>query len=202
MDKKTYLSKMQEYAKEHKVPIIEPEGLEILLHFVNEKKPKRILEIGTAIGYSSAHMQLTTGAEIVTVERDETMYKKALENHQILQIDDKIKCYLDDALLIDNQHFGQFDVIYIDAEKAQNIKFVEKYQRNLAKDGIFIFDNLLFHGYVYQKQEDIPSRNLRQLIRKINDFLDFAKNHEEFDFELHEIGDGIGIMKYKGDNNA
>ncbi len=202
MEKENYLLEMQAYAKEHSVPIIEPEGLEILLKFVVAKQPKRILELGTAIGYSSAHMQIATGAEIYTIERNENMYNQAVYNHQNLKLDKQIKCFYADALEIENNNFGKFDVIYIDAAKAQNINFVEKYRQNLANDGIFIFDNLLFHGLVNKSQEELPSRNLRQLIRKINNFLEYATNHEEFEFELHEIGDGIGIMRYKGVNNG
>ncbi len=202
MDNLTYLAEMENYANKHNVPIIEAGGLKVLLEIIKKEQPERILELGTAIGYSSAKMHFATGAEIYTIERDQEMYQLACENHRQLKIDNRITRFFDDALLIDNQNMGKFDVIYVDAAKAQNIKFVEKYQENLADDGIFIFDNLLFHGYVNKDATEIPSRNLRQLIRKINNFLDYAKNHELFSFELYESGDGIGIMRYKKEKYA
>ncbi len=202
MDKLAYLTQMENYASEHNVPIIEADGLEVLLEIIKKEQPQRILELGTAIGYSSAKMHLATGAHVSTIERDPQMYQLACENHHYLELENEITRFLDDALLIDNQNLGKFDVIYVDAAKAQNIKFVEKYQDNLTDNGIFIFDNLLFHGYVNKDAAEIPSRNLRQLIRKINNFLDYAKNHELFSFELYETGDGIGIMRYKKENYA
>lgn len=202
MDKLAYLKQMENYANENNVPIIEADGLKVLLEIIKKEQPQRILELGTAIGYSSAKMHLATGAEIYTIERDQQMYQLACENHRNLDLENEITRFFDDALLIENQNMGKFDVIYVDAAKAQNIKFVEKYQGNLAENGIFIFDNLLFHGYVNKDASEIPSRNLRQLIRKINNFLDYAKNHEFFSFELYENGDGIGIMRYKKENYA
>ncbi len=201
MNNEEILKEMQEYAIANNVPIIEPEGLNILLELVKKENPKRILELGTAIGYSSAKMHFATGAEIYTIERDVRMYEKACENHEKLDIENKVKRIMADALLVDNQDFGLFDVIYIDAAKAQNIKFLEKYRPNLKTGGVVILDNLLFHGWVNTPMSEIKTRNLRQLVRKINDFLDYVKKHDDYDFTLLEEGDGIGIIRLKGDND-
>ncbi len=201
MNETEYLAQMEQYASENHVPIIEKEGLAILLDIIKKEQPKRILELGTAIGYSSAQMHLATGAEVYTIEREEEMYNLACQNHQILNLNHQINRIFGDALLVDNQDYGIFDVLYIDAAKAQNRKFLEKFEQNLAIGGIVVLDNLLFHGWVNTKPEEIQTRNLRQLVRKINDFLDYIKNHPDYDFTLLEEGDGIGIIRRKGDKN-
>ncbi len=201
MNREEILCEMEKFAKENDVPIIEREGLELLLKIITKEQPKRILELGTAIGYSSAHMHLNTGAEIYTIEREEDMYNEACKNHELLNVSNKINRIFGDALLVDNSEYGMFDVIYIDAAKAQNKKFLEKYAENLNVGGIVVLDNLLFHGWVNTKPEDIKTRNLRQLVRKINDFLDYIKNHPGYDFTLLEQGDGIGIIRRKGERN-
>ncbi len=201
MNNEEILNKIEQYAAQHDVPIIEPDGLEILLSLVKKENPKRILELGTAIGYSSAKMHFATAAEIYTIERDVNMYNEACKNHETLNLKEKITRILADALLVDNRDFGLFDVIYIDAAKAQNIKFLEKYRQNLRPGGVVILDNLLFHGWVNTPMDEIKTRNLRQLVRKINNFLDYVKTNDDYDFTLLEQGDGIGIIRLKGEKN-
>lgn len=201
MKKNEILFEMEKYASENDVPIIEQEGLVKLLELINLEKPKRILELGTAIGYSSAKMHLSSKAEVYTIERDQKMYDLACENHRKLGLENEIKRIHADALLVDNSDFGMFDVIYIDAAKAQNQRFLEKYEQNLNDGGIILLDNLLFHGWVNAKPEEIQTRNLRQLVRKIKNFLDYITDNPDYDFTLLEAGDGIGIIRRKGEKN-
>ena len=112
--------------------------------------------------------------------------------------EDKINLIYSDALLFDNSNLESVDMLYIDAAKGQYIKFFEKYVSNLNEGGVIIFDNLLFHGFVKMEQKDIKNRNTRQLIRKLKEFLEYIQNHPEYDFELIEEGDGIGIARKKG----
>ncbi len=201
MNKQDILKEMEAYALKYDVPIIEPSGLELLLNLISQENPKRILEIGTAIGYSSAHMHFKTGAEVYTIERDQDMYKQACINHEKLELSAKINRIYADALEVDNSEFGEFDVLYIDAAKAQNRKFLDKFEQNLKIGGVVILDNLLFHGWTYTDPKDIPTRNLRQLVRKINDFINYISNNPNYEFTLLEEGDGIGIIRRKGEKN-
>ena len=89
-----------------------------------------------------------------------------------------------------------YDLIIIDAAKSQNKRFLDKYKENLNKDGIIIIDNLEFHGMV-GKSSEIKSRNLRQMVRKIEKFLDYLNTQEEFNVEYIEVGDKLGICKRK-----
>ena len=188
------LNEMEQYAKKNNVPIIEKEGLVILEQIIINHKPEKVLEIGTAIGYSALKMYACHQCKIVSIERDEIRYNKAIE--YIGEYSD-IELILGDALLIDNDNFGLFDLIYVDAAKAQNIKFIEKYKMNLSENGLFIIDNLFFHGLVFEEESTIKSNNVRQLVTKIKKFLDYAKNSDDFDFEIIKQGDGIGILRRK-----
>ena len=89
-----------------------------------------------------------------------------------------------------------YDLIVIDAAKSQNRRFLDKFKNNLNKDGIIIIDNLDFHGMV-GKSSEIKSRNLRQMVRKIEKFLDYLDNQNEFDVEYIEVGDRLGVCKRK-----
>lgn len=189
---KQVLSELHEFAKNNNIPIIEPEGALTLINILEVIKPKRILEIGTAIGYSALLMYSKSNAEIYTIERDEVRYQKAYDTIHPLRL--PINLIKADALSVNNDNWGKFDLIYFDAAKAQNIKFFEKYAKNLAPNGIIVIDNLYFHGLVNEPKENIESRNVRQLVRKIKSFIDYANNLEDYNFTILEKGDGIGII--------
>ena len=188
------INQMKRYAKENNIPIIEDEGLEILLEIIKQKKPKRILEIGTAIGYSSLLMHLESNAEIYTIERDEKRYEIAVDN---LNEYPNIKIFNTDALLVENEEFGLFDLIYFDGAKSQNINFFEKYEKNLTQDGIIVIDNLFFHGLIFKNEEELPSKNIKQMMRKLKNFINYAKKLKDYEFLIIERGDGIGILRRK-----
>ena len=186
------IKEMKLYAKKNNIPIIEDEGLEILLQLIKENQPKRILEIGTAIGYSALLMHLESNAEIFTIERDIVRYniaKKNLKNYT------KIKIINDDALLLDNKNLGLFDFIYFDGAKSQNINFFEKYQKNLNENGIIVIDNLFFHGLLFKDENELPSKNMKQMMRKLKKFIKYAEELKGYKFEIIDKGDGIGILR-------
>ncbi len=171
------------------------DGIEFLTDFIKKNNVKRILEIGSAIGYSAIRMALVdSDISVVTIERDVLRYNEAVKNINDFDLNERIDIRLADALECDVT--GEFDLIFIDAAKAQYIKFFEKYKSNLAKDGVIISDNLSFHGMV-DNMESITNRNTRQLVGKIAKYIDFLKNNEEFDTEFISIGDGIGISRRK-----
>lgn len=193
------IAKLKSYGIDNNIPIIEDDGLEVLLKVLDHVKPERILELGTAIGYSALLMYQHTNADIISIERDESRYNIAKKVVEELDLNKQIELIFNDALEVDSQNWGLFDVIYFDAAKAQNKAFLKKYNPNLKVGGIIVIDNLFFHGIVKKKQEEIESRNMRQLSRKINDFINYAKNLEGYHFEIIEQGDGIGIL-YKEKN--
>lgn len=184
------------------VPIIKDEGLDLLLTIINLKKPLTILEVGTAVGFSAIMMALNSNACIDTIERNKIMYQKALENVNLLNLNERITVYYGDAVTLElNNLKKEYDLIFIDAAKAQNQVFFEKYSPLLKDDGVIITDNILFHGYVeryYNKDlmEDV-SKDLRALARKIDRFNQWLKNNKEYESHFLDIGDGMAISTKK-----
>ncbi len=190
---------MKEYATEHNVPIIQDAGLELMLQLLRIKQPQTILELGSAIGYSSLMMaRHLPQTQIVTIERDDRRHQEAANYHERSTIQDRVHLIKADALEILNESlpYEKYDVIFIDAAKAQYQKFFEKYEPLLAEGGMIISDNLLFHGFVL-KQDEIESRNLRQLVRKIDRYNHWLADNDEYDTLLLPIGDGVAISLKK-----
>jgi len=192
------IEKLKAAAIADKIPIISDECLAVLLEFVSQPKIDHILEIGTAVGYSAINMALNSKAKIISIERNSELASLAMSNIKEFKLEQRITVLNVDALEYNNQLLPNFDIIYIDAAKAQNIKFLEKYIINLKADGHILVDNLLFHNLVGQTDQTNLSRNVKQLIRKINDFLIYIEDHDQYHFELRKVGDGIGIISKKG----
>lgn len=184
---------MEKYAQEYKIPIMQPEGIEFLTSYIKDHSVTSILEIGSAIGYSAIRMaQIDDRIHIVTVERDEVRYKEAVRNIQKCNMEKQIKIFHADALEFEIEE--KFDLIFIDAAKAQYSKFFERYAKNLEENGVIVSDNLKFHGFV-DTQERIKNRNTRQLVNKIKKYIEYLQTHPEYETTFYDIGDGIAITK-------
>ena len=190
---------MKQYAQEFDVPIIQDQGLELMLQLLRIKQPQSILEIGTAIGYSSLMMaRHLPNTHIVSIERDPKRYNEAIAYHERSSIKEQVTLLEADALEIANEELPiqKYDVIFSDAAKAQYQKFFEKYEPLLKEDGMIISDNLIFHGHIFDNNQK-QSRNLKQLVRKINRYNDWLANHPNYDTLLLPIGDGVAISLKK-----
>jgi len=184
---------LEDYAKENNIPIMMKDGIEFLCNYLKENNYKTVLEIGTAIGYSAIKMCLADDEiKVVSIERDKERYDLAIQNIKKFGMEDRINVILDDAFNV--QIEDKFDLIFIDAAKSQYIKFFEKFKVNLNDNGTILSDNLDFHGLV-NSNEKIESRNVRGLVRKIKEYIEFLKNNKEFNTKFISIGDGIGISK-------
>lgn len=188
-----HIRRLEEYAKINNVPIMMKDGIEFLTNYIKENNVKTILEIGSAIGYSAIRMALVDESiKVTTIERDINRYKEAVKNIKEFNLENQIEIINADALEYEDKK--QYDLIFIDAAKAQYIKFFEKYKINLKQDGTIISDNLDFHGLV-KNPELTSNRNTKQLVRKINTYIEFLKENKEFKTEFISLGDGIGISK-------
>ena len=186
-------SELEKYAKENKVPIILPDGIEYIEKYIKENNVKNILEIGTAIAYSAIRMcSVSDDVKVTTIERNPEMISKAKENIHKFNMDDRITIIEGDALEVEVT--GNYDMIFIDAAKSQYIKFFEKYTPLLNKDGVVITDNLNFHG-LRENIDNIESKNLRSMMKKLNDYIEYLKNNQSFKTTFLSIGDGLGITK-------
>ena len=193
----TIIKKIKEEALENNVPIIQDESLEVINSIISKRRVNKILEVGTAVGYSSICFgQNPSVVQIDTIERNEQMYQKAISNITATKMNEIINVHFGDALTIDISNFSSdFDLLFIDAAKAQSRKFFERYSSLLKPDGIIIVDNILFHG-VKETDENI-SKNLKSLIKKINLFVEWLKQNEEYETIFFEGGDGLAISKRK-----
>ena len=189
------LEEIEKYALDNRVPIMMKDGIDYLCNFIKDNNVKKILEIGSAIGYSAIKMALVDDEiKITTIEKDRERYDVAVLNIEKFNLEDRIKIIFGAAL--DTEINGEYDLIFIDASKGNNINFFNKYSRNLKKKGIIITDNLLFHGLV-RDESLIKTKNQRGIVRKIKQFIEFLDNNSEFETEYLDIGDGIAISRRK-----
>lgn len=190
------IKQMKDYAELNNVPIIMDDGLEYLTNYIKSNNIKRILEVGTAIGYSAIRMcGIDEEICVTTIERDEKRYLEAVKNIKKFDLEDRINLIYKDALEVNVD--GEFDLIFIDAAKAQSRKFFERFEKNLSNKGTIITDNMNFHGLVDTDPSKIESRNLRQLVRKVKDYKVFLEENKSFETEFIDIGDGLAISKRK-----
>lgn len=185
------IKNMESFASEENVPIMQESSLLFILDYIKKNNIKSVLEIGTAIGYSTIRMSCV-GPTVTSIERDEVRYKVAVKNVNLSGLKDKIELIFKDAF--DTDITDKFDMILIDAAKGKNKEFVEYFKRNLKNNGTIIIDNIDFHGLV-GKSSEIKSRNLRSLVRKIENFLNYLENQQEFTVEKVNVGDGLIILK-------
>ena len=187
------LEELENYAKEHNVPIMQKDGIDFLTSYIKKNNIKHILEIGSAIGYSAIKMALVSpDVRVTTIERDEDRYNLALKNIKKFNLEENINIIFGDALYVNINE--KFDLIFIDAAKSQYIKFFEKYSKNLKKGGVIITDNLSFHGLVSDESK-IKSRNTRQLVHKIKKYIEYLKNNDDYETVFYDIGDGVSVSK-------
>ena len=185
------IEQIEKYAKENKVPIMLPDGIEYLCNYIKENNIKNILEIGTAIGYSAIKMALTNdNIKVTTIEKDEERYHIALDNIAKFNLQNRIKVVLGDALQTNIE--GYYDLIFIDASKGHSIDFFNRYKDNLSKGGTIITDNLSFHGLVEDESLAI-TKNQKGLVKKIKSFIEFLNNNKEFKTIYIPVGDKISI---------
>ncbi len=187
------IQKLEEYALLNNIPIMMSDGIEFMLDYINENNIKKILEIGAAIGYSAIRMALLNkDIHITTVERDLKRYNEALKNIKEFNLEKQITIYHKDAYELELD--CEFDLIFIDAAKSQYIGFFEKFEKNLKKGGVIFSDNLNFHGLTHTT-ERIESRNVRGIVRKLNNYINFLKENKNYETSFFDIGDGISISK-------
>lgn len=187
------LENIYKYAKENKIPIMQDDGIEYLLYLIKENNIKNILEIGSAIGYSSIRMALVSDdIRVTTIEKDKERYDVAVDNINKMNLSDRINIINDDALNTNVE--GLYDLIFIDASKSHNIDFFKKYSQNLTSNGIIVTDNLSFHGLVENPSLAV-TKNQRGIVRHIKEYINFLDNNKDYITEYIPLGDKISISK-------
>lgn len=190
-----FLSNMEEFAKEHHIPIMEIVAIESLLQFLRLQRPKSILEIGSAIGYSAIRMAVALpDAVITTIEKDEGRFQLASTYVEQAELADRIQLLQGDALEInpDNFKLSHYDALFIDAAKGQYQRFFDKYSPLVPSGGVIYCDNMLMHGFTEIDLQEVPRRK-RTMVRNLQQFTAWLMNHEEYETTFLPIGDGITI---------
>lgn len=187
------IDEIKKYGIDNEVPIMSEETINTISKIIKDNNIKSILEIGSAIGYSTICFASCNIDKITSIERDKVRFSIAENNVKRSELNN-IELICDDALNVNIS--SKYDMVIIDAAKSQNMNFFNKFKDNLNENGIIIIDNLSFHGYV-GKSSEIKSRNLRQMVRKIEKFLDYLDNQTEYSVEYIEVGDRLGICKKK-----
>ena len=190
------LEKIKQKALEEHIPIIMDETLEVIEKYLSKNKPNRILEIGTAVGYSAICFTqfLAENGVIDTIEREADRVEEAKKNIILAEVEDKIHIYEGDAVEILPTLNQQYDVVFIDAAKGKYPFFLKEALRMINKDGIIFADNILYKGYVmsdYNKHKQRTAvRNLREYIREVSE-------NPNLETEILEVGDGLAVSKIK-----
>ena len=191
------MKNLENFALENRVPIVQKETAKFLELMVTMKRPKKILELGTAIGYSAILMNLTSGglSEITTIERDEKMIEIAKSNIEKYGLQNKITIIEGDCLEALENLKDEFDMIFIDAGKGHYNHFLPHCLRLLKKEGVLIADNVLFRGMVASKE--IATRRKITIIKRMKSYLELVSNNDELITSVIPMGDGISVTVRK-----
>lgn len=186
---------IKESARARYIPIIRDESLGLLLGECEKINPKHILEIGTAIGYSSLAMLSACGAHITTIEKDETRFHEALANFEKYNCTHRMTVILGDAADVIKSLNGKFDLIFLDGAKGQYIKYLPRLKQLLSVGGTLIADNIYLHGMV-QSEEKIPHKH-RSMVMNLRAFIEALKNDPDLETTFVDLEDGMSISKMK-----
>lgn len=188
------LEKIKKKALEDKVPIIMDDTLEVVAKILTEIKPNKILEIGTAVGYSAICFSeyLQENGKIDTIERDTERVKEARENIKKAEVEDKINIYEGDAVEILPTLNDEYDVVFIDAAKGKYPFFLNQALKMIRQGGVIIADNVLYKGYV---MSDYNKHKQRTAVRNLREYIAEITNNDKLETKILEVGDGLAISK-------
>ena len=190
------LNKIKEKALEDHIPIIMDDTLEVIEDYLKEKNVKRILEIGTAVGYSAICFTKVLSEEgiIDTIERDEERVKQAKINIEKAEVEDKINIYEGDAVEILPTLNEKYDVVFIDAAKGKYPFFLKEALRMIKENGVIFADNILYKGYV---MSDYNKHKQRTAVRNLREYIKEVSENPNLNTEILEVGDGLAISRLK-----
>lgn len=188
-----HIASMEEYAREHEVPISQPESIRLVEVLLKIAGAKRVLELGTAIGYSAIRMVRACGAHIVTVELSDEMADLAEKNFSIAGVENNVTLIRGDArqVIAELPEDEKFDVIFVDAAKGQYMEFFQYCDKLLRKGGILISDNVLYKGMT--ATDELVVRRKITIVRRLRNYLEMLKENENYSTALLPIGDGVAL---------
>ncbi len=186
-----FISELEEYAKENKVPISQPESIRLTEILLMLKKPARILEIGSAIGYSAIRMALASDAKITTVELSEQMADEAEKNIEKMNLSSRITVVRGDAAEVIKTLDEEYDVIFMDAAKGHYMDFFSECGRLLKSGGLLISDNVLYKGMT--ATDELVMHRKITIVRRLRAYLEMLKENKSYKTAIVPIGDGVAL---------
>lgn len=192
-DEKGILMELEEYANKEHIPIVQKEIANFLKFVVISKRPRKILELGTAIGYSAILMNMASRGkcQITTIERDKTMIDTARKNVAKYNMQDKIEILEGDCKEVLPTLQEKYDIIFMDAGKGHYKEFFPHCMRLLDDRGIIIADNVLFRGMV--ANDELVERRKITIVKRMRSYLDMLSKDENLITSVIPMGDGIAI---------
>ena len=191
------LEKIKRKALEEHIPIVMDETLEEIRKILEREKPQRILEIGTAVGYSASQfIRFAPNAIVDTIELDEQRASEASENVKKIGIEDKVNSLVGNAVEILPSLQGEYDMIFIDANKGKYPVFLQEGIRLAKNNGWILADNILYKGYV---MGDYNKHKQRTAVRHLREYIQKAQENETLETQILEVGDGLAISRVKKD---
>lgn len=198
MEMNKILQAQRLYGDSNNIPILREAEVPLFEAVVEKYKPHAIVEVGTAIGYSTLllakHMSPT--GHIMSIELDEARHEKAKDFIGQSSFAEQIALLLGDAGDILQEIEGTFDFVFLDGPKGQYLKQLELLRPHLQKDALILADNVLFRGYV-RSEGQYPKR-FKTIVKRLEAYLDFVEQDELFDTEIIPIGDGMSVSRWKG----
>ena len=193
---KAELEKIKKRALEEHIPIIMDETLEVIEKYLSKNKPNRILEIGTAVGYSAICFTefLAENGVIDTIERETDRVKEARQNIKLAEVEDKINIYEGDAVEILPTLNNRYDVVFIDAAKGKYPFFLKEALRMINGEGIIFADNILYKGYV---MSDYNKHKQRTAVRNLREYIKEVSENPNLETKILEVGDGLAVSRIK-----
>lgn len=194
------LGQIEKEANENEVPIIPHETVVFMQFLLGQIKPKQVLEIGTALGFSSSLMAQYVGEDghVTTIDRFDVMIRKAKKTYERLGLEDRVTLLEGQAADILPELTGPYDFIFMDSAKSKYIEFLPECLRLLKKGGVLMVDDIFQGGTVLDPIEEIP-RNRRTIHRKLKRFLDVINSHSDLTTSLVPLGDGIALITKEAD---
>ncbi len=193
-----YLDELEAYAIQTQVPIIRKEMQSFMRTMLLMNKPKRILEVGTAVGFSALLMSefMPRDGHITTIENYEKRIPIARANFQKYGKEDRITLLEGDAAEVLKTLEGPYDFIFMDAAKGQYIHYLPQIMRILAPGGVLISDNVMQDGDIIESKYAITRRD-RTIHRRMREYLYTLTHHEELETSILTLGDGVAVSVRK-----
>ena len=193
---KQEVENIKQKALDEHIPIIMDDTLNVIAKYLKEIKPKKILEIGTAVGYSAICFSefLEKDGKIDTIEREKERVNEANENIKKAGVEEKIHIYEGDAVEILPTLNEKYNVVFIDAAKGKYPFFLKEALRMIEPNGIIFADNILYKGYV---MSDYNKHKQRTAVRNLREYINEVSENPDLETEILEVGDGLAISRIK-----